>query len=157
MILSCLILTLSMAMFFFYFQAACQKILRRQFEREYFQSIANVIRLEFPSLEKALANPGAKLDCSRLSRTLKCDFLALTYLLKSTAGERQRHSREEYLLMVYFRCQLISLAARRLLRRGEKRAMRRLASVLHYFANVVGQRVITEGFGNLQADYLVNL
>jgi hypothetical protein len=59
--------------------------------------------------------------------------------------------------MVYFRCQLISLAARRLLKVGEKKATLRLASVLHYFANVVGQRVNTEGFGNLQADYLVNL
>ena len=155
--LSWLILALSMAMFCFYFQATCQKILGRQFEREYFQSIANVIRLEFPSLRQALADPGARLDYSRVPRMLKCDFLALTYLLKNTAEESQRYSREERLLMVYFRWQLISLAARRLLGVGEKKAMLRLASVLHYFANVVGQRVTTEGFGNLQAAYLVNL
>ena len=42
--------TLSLAVVFFYFQATCQRILRRQFEREYFQSIAKVTRLEFPSL-----------------------------------------------------------------------------------------------------------
>jgi hypothetical protein len=55
MILAWLILTLSMAMVFFYFQTSCQKILRRQFEGEPFQSIANVIRLEFPSLRRSLA------------------------------------------------------------------------------------------------------
>jgi hypothetical protein len=54
MIVSWLILALSLAMVFFYFQATCQRILRRQFDQEYFRSIANVIRLEFPSLREAL-------------------------------------------------------------------------------------------------------
>ena len=157
MILSCLILALSMAMFFFYFQATCQEILRRQFEQEYFQSIASVIRLEFPSLQKALADPGATLDYSRLPRKLKCDFLALTYLLKNTAGASQRCSWEERLLMLYFRWQLISLAARRILKVDEKKAALKVASILHYFANVVGQRVNAAGFGSLQADYLASL
>jgi hypothetical protein len=157
MILSWLIMALSMAMFFFYFQATCQKILRRQFEQEYFHSIANVIRLEFPSLQNALAEPGATLDYSRLPKMLRSDFHALTYLLKNTAGASQRYSREERVLMLYFRWQLISLAARRTLKVGEKRAILKLASVLRYFANVIGQRVNTAGFGDLRADCLVNL
>ena len=41
-----------LAMVFFYFQATCQKILRRHFERDYVQSIANVIRLEFLSVQE---------------------------------------------------------------------------------------------------------
>jgi hypothetical protein len=52
-ILAALIWILSMAMFFFYFQVTCQRILRRQFDREYSQSIANAIRLEFPSMRKS--------------------------------------------------------------------------------------------------------
>jgi hypothetical protein len=155
MILAWLILVLSMAIFFFYFQVTCQKILRRQFDREYSQSIANVIRLEFPTLRKSLEGFGAPVDYSRLPKMLKSDFLALTYLLKNTANVNQRYSNQERLLILYFRWQLLSLAVRRLLKVGEKKATLRLTSVLQYFANVVGQRVDTERFGNLPAaDYL---
>jgi len=158
MILAALILILSTAMFFFYFQVTCQKILRRQFDREYFQSIVNANRLEFPSLRKSLEEFGAPVDYPRLRMMLKCDFLALTYLLKNAANVNQRYSNEERLLILYFRWQFLSLAARRLLKVGEKKAVLRLTSVLQYFANVVGQRVNTVRFGNLTAaDYLLNL
>ena len=158
MILAALILILSTAMFFFYFQVSCQKILRRQFDREYFQSIVNANRLEFPSLRKSLEEFGAPVDYPRLRMMLKCDFLALTYLLKNAANVNQRYSNEERLLILYFRWQFLSLAVRRLLKVGEKKAVLRLTSVLQYFANVVGQRVNTVRFGNLTAaDYLLNL
>jgi hypothetical protein len=158
MILAAIILILSTAMFFFYFQVTCQKILRRQFDREYFQSIANANRLEFPSLRKSLEEFGAPVDYPRLRMMLKCDFLALTYLLKNAANVNQRYSRDERLLILYFRWQFLSLAARRLLRFGERQAALRLTSVLQYFANVVGQRVNSVRFGNLTAaDYLLNL
>ncbi|MGA9056378.1 MAG: hypothetical protein WCD04_13610 [Terriglobia bacterium] len=158
MILAALILILSTAMFFFYFQVTCQKVLRRQFDREYFQSIVNANRLEFPSLRKSLEEFGAPVDYPRLRMMLKCDFLALTYLLKNAANVNQRYSNEERLLILYFRWQFLSLAVRRLLKVGEKKAVLRLTSVLQYFANVVGQRVNTVRFGNLTAaDYLLNL
>lgn len=149
MVFAWLTLTLSMALCFFYFQATCQKILRRQFAREYFESIAGVIRLEFPSLQRALEESGGGGDYSRIPRMLKCDFLALTYLLKNAPGASHGHSFEERLLMVYFRWQLASLAGRRFLRAGEKEAILRLTSVLRYFANVVGQRMNTVGLRNL--------
>ena len=158
MILAALILILSTAMFFFYFQVTCQKILRRQFDREYFQSIVNANRLEFPSLRKSLEEFGAPVDYPRLRMMLKCDFLALTYLLKNAANVNRRYSNEEWLLILYFRWQFLSLAVRRLLKVGEKKAILRLISVLQYFANVVGQRVNKVRFGNLSAaDYLLNL
>ena len=158
MIPAALILILSTAMFFFYFQVTCQKFLRRQFDREYFQSIVNANRLEFPSLRKSLEEFGAPLDYPRLRMMLKCDFLALTYLLKNAANVNQRYSNEERLLILYFRWQFLSLAVRRLLKVGEKKAVLKLTSVLQYFANVVGQRVNTVRFGNLTAaDYLLNL
>jgi len=158
MILAALILILSVGLFFFYFQVTCQKILRRQFDREYFQSIVNANRLEFPSLRKSLEEFGAPVDYPRLRMMLKCDFLALTYLLKNAANVNQRYSNEERLLILYFRGLFLSLALRRLLKVGEKKAILRLTSVLQYFANVVGQRVNTVRFGNLTAaDYLLNL
>jgi hypothetical protein len=158
MIVAALILILSTALFFFYFQVTCQKILRRQFDREYFQSIASANRLEFPALRKSLEEFGAPADYPRLRMMLKCDFLALTYLLKNAANVNQRYSREERLLILYFRWQFLSLAVRRLLKVGEKKAILRLTSVLQYFANVIGQRVNSVRFGNLTAaDYLLNL
>jgi hypothetical protein len=158
MILAALILTISTAMFFFYFQVACQKILGRQFNGGYFQSIVNANRLEFPSLRKSLEEFGEPVDYPRLRMMLKCDFLALTYLLKNAANVNRRYSNEEWLLILYFRWQFLSLAVRRLLKVGEKKAILRLISVLQYFANVVGQRVNKVRFGNLSAaDYLLNL
>ena len=62
MIVAALVLILSTALFFFYFQVTCQKILRRQFDREYFQSIAIANRLEFPSLRKSLEEFGTPVD-----------------------------------------------------------------------------------------------
>ena len=156
MILSWLILTLSVAMVFFYFQATCQRILRQQFDQEYFRSIANVIRLEFPSLRDALKESCASLDYSRLPKALKCDFLALTHLLKNTADGNQHYTKEQRLLILYFRIQFLSLAVRRLMGVGERKAALRLTSVLQHFANVIGQRLYADESGNLRPDYLVN-
>jgi hypothetical protein len=158
MILTWLILTLSIAMVFFYFQATCQRILRRHFDQEYFRSIANVIRLEFPSLREALEESRASFDYSRLPKALKCDFLALTHLLRDTADMKPGYSKEQRLLMVYFRVQFLSLAVRHSLRVGERKAALRLTSILQYFANVIGQRMNEVEFGSsTTAGYLVNL
>jgi hypothetical protein len=157
MILSWLILILSLAMVFFGFQVTCQSILRRQFDQEYSRSIVDVIRLEFPCLRDALKKSGASCDYSRLPKALKCDFLALTHLLKNVAGARQGYSKEQRLLILYFRVQFLSLVVRRSLRAGEKKAALRLTSVLQYFANVVGQRLNESVFGNpTAANCLVN-
>lgn len=141
MILAWVILTLSMAMAFFYFQTTCERILRRQFEGEYLQSIAKMIHLEFPFLHKLLEEGGEQADYSRLPKTLKDDFLALTYLLKNVANGNQRYSKDERFLILYFHFQFLSLRVRRLLRVGEKKAILKLTSVLAYFANEVGQQV----------------
>jgi len=157
MILATIILILSTAMFFFYLQVTCQKILRRQFDREYFRSIVNTARLEFPSLRKSLEEFGAPVDYAWMRIMLKCDFLALTYLLKNAASVNHRFSREDRLLILYFRWLFLSLAVRHWLRFNEKPAILSLTSVLQYFANVVGQGVDAVRFGNLTAtDYLLS-
>jgi len=158
MIVAAFILIVSTTLFFYYLQAACQKILRRQFGRAYFQSIVNVNRLEFLSLRKSVEEFGSPVDYPRLRVMLKCDFLALTYLLKNAANVNLGYSYDEHLLMLYFRWQLVSLAIRRLLKVSENKAILRLTSVLLYFANVVGQRVDSVRFGSLTAaDYFLRL
>ena len=158
MFMATLILIFSTGLFFFYFQAVCQKILRRQFSQEFFQSIVNANRLEFPSVRKAIEDFGSPLEYTRLTLTLKCDFLALTYLLKNAANINQRYSYEERLLILYFKMVFASLVTRHWLKLRETASILKLTAVLEYFANVVGERVNTVRFGNLTAsDYLLNL
>lgn len=158
MILAALILIISTALLFFYLQAACQRILRTRFEQEYFRAIVNANRLEFPELRREFEANGHDVDYARLRMTLKCDFLALTYLLKNAANVNQRYSRDEFLLMFYFRTLFATVVARRLMRLGEKKAVLKLTAILEYFANVVGRRVNQVRFGNLTAsDYLLEL
>ena len=158
MFLASLILILSTGLLFFYLQVSCQSMLRRQFDQEYFQFIVNANRLEFPSVRKALEEFDEPVDYARTRMMLKCDFLALTYLLKNAANVNQRYSREERLLIFYFRSVFLSLVIRHLIGLREKKAILNLTAILQYFANVVGQRVNLVRFGNLTAtDYLLNL
>jgi hypothetical protein len=158
MVMAALILMISTGLFFFYLQAVCQKILRRQFTQEFFQTIVNANRLEFPSVRRAIEDFGSPVEYPRLTLTLKCDFLALTYLLKNAANINQRYSYEERLLIVYFKLVFVSLVTRHWLKLRETPAALKLTSILEYFANVVGERVNTVRFGNLTAsDYLLNL
>jgi hypothetical protein len=153
-----LILIISTALLLFYFQVTCQKILRRKFDREYSRSIVNANRLEFPAVQKSLMDFDHSVDYARLRMTLRCDFLALTYLLKNAGNLRQRYSREEMLLIVYSRSLFFSLFIRHLLKLREKPAILKLTAVLEYFANVVGQRVDRVRFGNFSpSDYLLSL
>jgi len=158
MFMASLILILSTGLLLFYIQAVCQKILRRQFSQEFFQSIVNANRLEFPSVRKAITDFNSPMEYSRLTLTLKCDFLALTYLLKNAANVNQRYSYEERLLMVYFKLIFTSLVTRHWFKLRETSEALKLTAILEYFANVVGERVNMVRFGNLTAsDYLLNL
>jgi hypothetical protein len=90
--------------------------------------------------------------------TLKCDFLALTYLLKNAANINHRYTREERWLILYFRAIYLLMVTRHALRLREKHAIMNLTAILQYFANVVGLRVNMVRFGNLApSDYLLNL
>ena len=141
MIVPMLILMFSTAFFCFYCQFAVQKILRRTFSQAYFWAIAHTNRLEFLALRKAFEELDARVDYAHLRLNMKCDFMALSYLLKNASNLRQGLSLEERFLMLYFRLVLASLAVRHWLRLREKPAVMALTAILQYFANVVGARV----------------
>ena len=158
MFLATLILTLSLAMFFFYLQTICLRILRREFDREYFLPIVNANRLEFPSVRKAVEEFDAPVDYARFCMMLKCDFLALTYLLKNAANENRRYTPQDRILILYFHLIYLILRARHLLRLDEKLSILQLTAILQFFGNVVGLRVSSTQFQNLSAsDYLLTL
>ncbi len=155
MITASLILIMSVALFFFYFQVTCQKVLRREFAHNYFQSVVNVNRLAFPALRNSAEN---STNFASLRTALACDFSALTYLLKHANNVSRGYGLEERLLMVYFRLIFFCLTLRHLLRLREKPAILKLTAVLQYFSNVVGQRIGELRLGNLAAsDYLLNI
>lgn len=158
MIVTFMMLVISVALFFFYVQATCQKILARRFDEAYFRSIVEANRLEFPFVRKALEEFDTPVDYPWVCMTLKCDYLALTYLLKNAANTKQRYTREERMLILYFRALFFSLFALHLFKLSEKPAILKLTQVLQHFADVVGQRVNQVRSGELSAsDYLLTL
>lgn len=153
-----IILVFSAALFLFYLQVTCEKILRRRFLRELGYSIADANRLEFPFVRRALEEFDAPVEYARFRMQLKCDYLALTYLLRNAANERRRLSRHERLLAFYFRGLSATLAAFHLMRLPEKPIFLKMTVVLEYFANVLGERIQKLRFGPMTAsEYLMSL
>jgi hypothetical protein len=141
MIMATLILILSTGLFFFYIQGVCQKILRRQFAQQFSQMIVNVNGFEYPSVRKALEGFRVPVEYPRLMMTLRCEFQALTYLVKNAANANHRHTYKDRLLIVYFKLVLVSLVTRHWLKLQETPAALKLMAILEYFANVVGERI----------------
>ena len=134
-----------MALFFFYLQATCEKVLARQFGQEYFQSIVDANRLEFPYVRKVLEEFDKSVDYPWVRLTLECDFLALTYLLKAAANARGRYTGQERLLMLYFKLR-------------EKSALLKLTDILQHFADLIGERLSNLQSGQQTAsEYLLTL
>jgi hypothetical protein len=158
MTLPIIIIIVSIALLMFYLQAVCQRILRREFGHEFFHSVVNANRLEFPFVRKALEEFDVPVDYERFRMQLKCDFLALTYLLKNAGNEKRRFSKEERLLRMYFRVVFSLLWIKHRMGLSERAAVLKLTSILEYFANVLGERVDTIRFGDMTAsDYLMSL
>lgn len=147
MIIASLILILSTALFFFYVQTFCEKVLRREFGQPYYQEVVRAIRLEFPHLREALALK-ASLDYPQVRLALKCDFSTLAYLLRNSDPRRHGLLWQEKVLAGYFRLLLFLLPFRYALGVGEKEAVLKLTSILQYFANLTGEKAGTILFGN---------
>ncbi len=157
MFMASLVLILSAAMFMFYLQAICQKILRRQFEHSFFKSVVNANRLAFPAIRMEAEGEGRLASYAEARTALKCDYSTLTYLLKHANNINSTFAAEERLLMAYFRAVFFSLTVRRFLGLKETPALMKLTAILQYFSNVVGQRTGQLRLGNLAAsDYLVS-
>jgi hypothetical protein len=152
-----LILTISAALFMFYLQQTCERILRREFGHEFFRPVVNANRLEFPFVRKVLQEFDVAVD-PRFGMQLCCDFLALTYLLRNACNARRRLSNNERLLWIYFHAVFLVLILAHTLHFNERTLVLKLTSILEYFANVVGQRLNTIRFADMTAsDFLMGL
>lgn len=142
MVCSIAILILSTALFIFYVQTLCEKILRREFSRAYFQDVLNALDLEFPRLRMAVLD-NANVSYPQVRLALKSDYLTLTYLMKNGNPERRNFSRHEKLLITYFRALLLILPLRCAFHFHERQAVLKLTAILYHFANLVGERVVS--------------
>lgn len=140
MISSIGILVVSTALFFFYIQTLCQKVLQREFSRAYFQDVLNAIELEFPRLRNELA-ANAPISYSQIRQALKLDYFTLTFLLKNGNPDQHRFTWQERLLVNYFRLHFFLLPLRYAFHFREKQSVMKLTTILHHFANLVGEKV----------------
>src|ERR1700730_7539604 len=141
MIVSTMILISSLAMFLLYLQAACESILRREFD-PVLRLTVNACRLEFQFVQKEMENTERQSDYGWVRMALKCDYKALAYLLKN-AGIAN-YSRQERILMpylmLYFRALSLMVSVQHSLKLNEKRTILKLTDILHYFANLLGEQ-----------------
>lgn len=149
MLLAGLVLLTSVGIFLFYLQAACQKVLRREFENDYFESVVDANRLEFPSVRNIAERAEVTGDFGGMKTALKCDYMALTFLLKHASNASLRFTTEDRLLMIYFHLNFLSLKLCHLLGLRENPAILKLTAILQYFSNVIGQRVCELRFASV--------
>jgi hypothetical protein len=142
MVYSIGILLFSTALFIFYIQTLCEKILRREFIRPYFQDVLNAIDLEFPRLREAILN-NADIGYAQIKLAIKSDYFTLTYLMKKGNPKQSQFSWHERLLIGYFRILLLILPIRYAFHFHERNAVIKLTTILHHFTNLVGERVIS--------------
>jgi hypothetical protein len=142
MISSILILVFSTALFIFYVQTLCENVLRREFSRAYFQDVLNAIDLEFPRLRQAMV-ANAEISYPQIRLALKSDYATLTYLIKKGNPKQRHFCWQERLLVSYFRVLFLVLPIRYAFHFRERQAVMKLTVILHHFANLVGERVIT--------------
>jgi hypothetical protein len=145
MLMSIMVLVVSTALFSFYIQAACESALRREFSQSYLKEVIQAVRLEYPKLRDAMASNGLP-DYAQARLNLKCDFFTLKSLLKKVDPSRQRLTRSERLLGLYFRFLFFSLPLRHAFKLKEREAVLRLATVLQFFANSVGEKLSVNSF-----------
>jgi hypothetical protein len=145
MLMSILVLVVSTALFLFYLQTACEQALRREFSQSYLKEIIQVVRLEYPTLRDAVASNGLP-DYAQARLDLKCDFFSLESLLKKVDPSRRHLTRGEKLLGHYFRFLFFSLPIRHAFKLGEREAVLRLATILQFFANSVGEKLSVSSF-----------
>lgn len=144
--ISVFVLVSSVVMLVGWLRSACRAVLAERFERDYTAEVADANQLEFLAIRKALAEyPEEISDYAGLLSTLERDYEALTYLLRNAATLHVgRHSRTERLVMMDFQFLRLWVRVKRALGWSSWRSgLLEMATILGYFGNLVGQRLVT--------------
>lgn len=143
---SIVILVVSVAFLLVSLRSASRSILAERFEQDYSAEVAEANQLEYLAIRQALAEyPEEIADYGGLMATLERDYEALTYLLRNAATIHVgRYSRSERLLILDFQMLRLWVRVKRGLGlRSWRSGLMEMATILQYFGNVVGQRLVT--------------
>jgi len=140
MLLPVLVLVISSSVFVALLLAVSKKILAREFDQPYFQTIARAEHLEFARLPAQPYAIGTPEEYYWLRIAFKCDFHYLDYLMKEAIDAPPRHLVEERFLAAYFRALMVFWILCHHVNLRETRVIAALADVLRYNANVVGEQ-----------------
>ncbi|MFQ5662858.1 MAG: hypothetical protein ACE5HL_03400 [Terriglobia bacterium] len=145
-VVSVFILVSSGILLLFWLRSACQSVLRERFEQDYSGDVAEANQLEFLAISKALADyPEDIGHYGGLLVALERDYEALTYLLRNAATVHVgQYSRTERLLIMDFQFLRLWVRLKRALGwRSWQSSLLEMTTILKYFSNVVGQRLVT--------------
>lgn len=144
-LLSIFILVVSGLLLVFWLRIACRSILRQQFERDYTSEVVSANRLEFLAVRKALEELPEMADCASALSSLQRDYEALTYLLRNAATVHVgKYSRKERFLVLDFHLLRLWIWLKRVLgAENWREELLEMTDILQYFANVMGQRLVT--------------
>jgi len=145
-LVSVLVLVISAFMLVFWLRSASRSVLRERFEQNYSAEVAEANQLEFLTIRKALSDgAGDGVDYASSLSALERDFEALTYLLRNAATVNVgRYTRRERLLVLDFQLLRVWVRMKRVLGFSSWQAgLVEMATILEYFGNVVGQRLVT--------------
>lgn len=139
-----MILISSVVLFMFYLDAHCRAILRQRLRQQFFHSVAEANRLQFPFVRNAVEDFGEPVYYGHFRMQLKGDFVTLTHLLACDAkGFSGRERLCVWELTMYFRAVFLVLVIVHTLGLNERAAFLNLTAILEYFANVLGEPLDT--------------
>ena len=140
------ILIISALMLVFWLRSASRSILQERFEQNYSAEVAEANQLEYLTVRKAVSDgPEDSVDYANSLGALERDFEALTYLLRNAATVNVgRYTNRERLLVLDFQLLRVWVRFKRTVGLSSwQSGLVEMATILEYFGNVVGQRLVT--------------
>lgn len=141
MIMAGIVLVFSAALFMFYLQSLCEKILRQEFKRSYSAFLIHTAGLEFLAVRRKLATTEGAIDYARIMTALECDYEVATNLLRHFKSDGLHRKIEDSLLKCYFRALSFSLGPCRTLGFTGKTSLLKLTDIIQHFSNTIGQQM----------------
>ncbi len=141
MVMAGIVLIISAALFMFYLQSLCEKILRQEFKHSYSAFLIHTASLEFLDVRRKLAATEGDFDYARMTSALECDYQVAINLLKNFESKGLRRKIQNSLLKCYFRAVTYSLSPCRALGFTGKSSLLKMTDILQYFSSTIGQQM----------------
>ncbi|HYZ82924.1 MAG TPA: hypothetical protein VE621_00895 [Bryobacteraceae bacterium] len=141
--MSIVVIAISLTLFVYWFRYTCLLILSAKTSRDYAHQVATANQLRFlETRDQLLADPPPE-SLDGLHEALRRDYLLLTYLMRYAAGRQDPgHSLEKKILTVdYYLLMVWYVLMRRLSVERSRQALLEVASIVHYLANAMGERL----------------